>query len=141
MLHQFIISTSNNYLDNCTINLFKISRKGEGERYEKSQNLANRRLLFHGSAMSNMLGIMAQGLRIAPPEAPATGYMFGKGIYFADQFSKSAAYSQRGAQTSLMLLCEVALGQMLDLYMPCYIDPLPAGFNSVRGNGKTGANY
>jgi Poly(ADP-ribose) polymerase catalytic domain len=33
-----------------------------------------------------------QGLRIAPPEAPVTGYMFGKGIYFADMVSKSANY-------------------------------------------------
>jgi poly [ADP-ribose] polymerase len=33
-----------------------------------------------------------QGLRIAPPEAPVTGYMFGKGVYFADSSSKSANY-------------------------------------------------
>jgi len=39
--------------------------------------------------MTNLLGILGQGLRIAPPEAPATGYMFGKGIYFADMFKKS----------------------------------------------------
>ena len=31
-------------------------------------------------------------MRIAPPEAPVTGYMFGKGIYFADMVSKSANY-------------------------------------------------
>jgi poly [ADP-ribose] polymerase len=43
--------------------------------------------------MTNMLGIMSQGLRIAPPEAPTTGYMFGKGVYFADMFDKSAAYT------------------------------------------------
>ena len=36
--------------------------------------------------------ITFQGLRIAPPEAPVTGYMFGKGIYFADMVSKSANY-------------------------------------------------
>jgi len=33
-----------------------------------------------------------QGLRIAPKEAPVTGYMFGKGVYFADMSSKSANY-------------------------------------------------
>ena len=31
-------------------------------------------------------------MRIAPPEAPVTGYMFGKGVYFADMVSKSANY-------------------------------------------------
>ena len=49
-------------------------------------------LLFHGSRISNYAGILGQGLRIAPPEAPVTGYMFGKGVYFADMSSKSANY-------------------------------------------------
>ena len=29
--------------------------------------------------LTNFVGILSQGLRIAPPEAPVTGYMFGKG--------------------------------------------------------------
>ena len=49
-----------------------------------NEKLKNRKLLFHGSRISNMCGILSQGLRIAPPEAPVTGYMFGKGVYFAD---------------------------------------------------------
>lgn len=49
------------------------------------------------------------GLRIAPPEAPATGYMFGKGVYFADMFSKSAnyCYASNALTTGVLLLCEV----------------------------------
>jgi poly [ADP-ribose] polymerase len=74
--------------------VFKIERQGEGEKFAKFKNLENRRLLFHGSQMSNFLGIMGQGLRIAPPEAPTTGYMFGKGIYFADLFRKAQAYAR-----------------------------------------------
>ena len=34
------------------------------------------------------VGILSKGLLIAPPEAPVTGYMFGKGIYFADMVTK-----------------------------------------------------
>ena len=49
-------------------------------------------LLFHGSRISNYAGILGEGLRIAPPEAPTTGYMFDKGVYFADMSSKSANY-------------------------------------------------
>jgi poly [ADP-ribose] polymerase 2/3/4 len=51
-------------------------------------------------------------LRIAPPEAPATGYMFGKGIYLADMSSKSANYcfSYNSGGTGLLLLCEAELG-------------------------------
>jgi len=43
-----------------------------------------------------------------------TGYMFGKGIYFADMVSKSANYcfAQRNNPYGLLLLCEVALGNM-----------------------------
>jgi hypothetical protein len=109
------------------------------------------------------------GLRIAPPEADATGYMFGKGVYFADCFQKSismfqhsiealdvlvlirdddcidyartgeenmygrrsrhggygygygsgygqSSYGGSDSQTQLLLLCEVALGNMWELY-------------------------
>ena len=41
------------------------------------EHLGNRMLLWHGSRMSNFVGILSQALRIAPPEAPVTGYMFG----------------------------------------------------------------
>ncbi len=34
-----------------------------------------RMLLWHGSRLSNWVGILSQGLRVAPPEAPVTGYM------------------------------------------------------------------
>jgi poly [ADP-ribose] polymerase len=42
----------------------------------------------------NFLGILSQGLRIAPPEAPSTGALFGKGLYFADMFGKANSYAQ-----------------------------------------------
>ncbi|KAI8850314.1 poly polymerase catalytic domain-containing protein [Chytridium lagenaria] len=67
---------------------------------EVGQKLHNRKLLWHGSRLTNFVGILSQGLRIAPPEAPVTGYMFGKGVYFADMSSP----------TGLLLLCDVALG-------------------------------
>lgn len=35
-------------------------------------------LLWHGSRLTNWMGILGQGLRIAPPEAPVTGYMVSK---------------------------------------------------------------
>ena len=72
--------------------IFKISRKGESKRFKPFKALPNRKLLWHGSRTTNFAGILSQGLRIAPPEAPVTGYMFGKGIYFADMVSKSANY-------------------------------------------------
>ena len=52
--------------------LFAVDRDGESEEFK---DLGNRQLLWHGSRMTNWMGILSQGLRIAPPEAPMTGYM------------------------------------------------------------------
>ena len=94
-----------------SIKIFKIERKGEQEQFEQvASQIGNRKLLFHGSGISNFLGLLAQGMRIAPPEAPATGYMFGKGCYFADMLQKSLQYSA-GIKSKFLLLCDVALGK------------------------------
>jgi len=71
-------------------------------------------VLFIIIIISVSVSLSPQGLRIAPPEAPVTGYMFGKGIYFADMVSKSANYcfTSHVNSVGLMLLCEVALGNM-----------------------------
>ena len=87
-------------------------------------------LLWHGSRLTNYVGIISQGLRIAPPEAPVTGYMFGKGVYFADMVTKSAQYcwTSRENNTGLMLLCDVALGDPNELYYSnYYANELPTG--------------
>ncbi|XP_064402689.1 poly [ADP-ribose] polymerase 1-like isoform X5 [Halichondria panicea] len=96
------------------LEVFKVDREGEGKKYKPFSKLHNRQLLWHGSRKTNFVGILSQGLRIAPPEAPVTGYMFGKGVYFADMVSKSADYcsTSRSDNEGLMLLCEVALGDM-----------------------------
>ncbi|KAL7172563.1 hypothetical protein ACSBR2_032118 [Camellia fascicularis] len=57
--------------------------------FPTKKNRENRMPLWRGSHLTNFVGILSQGLRIAPPEAPATGYMLGKGVYFADLVSKS----------------------------------------------------
>ena len=94
--------------------VFKVLRHGEDKRFKPFAKFDNRMLLWHGSRLTNFVGILSQGLRIAPPEAPMTGYMFGKGVYFADMVSKSANYcwTSQSNPIGLMLLCEVALGDM-----------------------------
>jgi hypothetical protein len=54
-----------------------------------------------------------RGLRIAPPEAPTTGYRLGKGIYLADTVSKSGSYCFTDASrpAGVMMLAEAALGR------------------------------
>ncbi|KAM3962867.1 poly-(ADP-ribose) polymerase [Aphomia sociella] len=118
---------------------YKVVREGEDKRYKPFKKLHNRRLLWHGSRVTNFAGILSQGLRIAPPEAPVTGYMFGKGIYFADMVSKSANYCCVGKDNPIgvILLCEVALGDMKECKQAEYVTRLPAGRHSVWGLGRT----
>ncbi|KAI9208208.1 poly polymerase catalytic domain-containing protein [Polychytrium aggregatum] len=118
---------------------FRVKREGELERYESFKDLHNKKLLWHGSRLTNFVGILSQGLRIAPPEAPATGYMFGKGVYFADMVSKSANYcfTSPGNNTGVLLLCEVALGDMYERDYATYVTTLPNGLHSTKGCGRT----
>jgi len=118
--------------------VFEITREGEDERFKK--DIHNRQLLWHGSRLTNFVGILSQGLRIAPPEAPVTGYMFGKGVYFADMVSKSANYcfTSPANPTGILLLCDVALGTPRDLYFADYnASNLPSGCHSTKGCGRT----
>jgi len=52
-------------------------------------------------------------LRIAPPEAPHTGYLYGKGLYFSDRSGTSAGYTCPYLSNNIgtYILGEVALGK------------------------------
>ncbi|KAL5115482.1 hypothetical protein ACEQ8H_006623 [Pleosporales sp. CAS-2024a] len=129
--------------------IFRIERQGEVERFEKSEysqvvKKSNRRLLWHGSRVTNFGGILGQGLRIAPPEAPVSGYMFGKGIYLADMSSKSANYccAHSSGGTALLLLCEAELGdpmhELTDASFSAGDEAKTKGSISTWGKGSTG---
>lgn len=121
---------------------FTVNREGEAARFWPFQSLPNRKLLWHGSRATNFVGILSQGLRVAPKEAPAHGYMFGKGIYFADIVSKAANYCcvTRGSPEALLLLCEVALGNVHQVTKAKSYKRPPVGFHSVMGVGRMGVS-
>jgi poly [ADP-ribose] polymerase len=119
------------------LNIFAVDRENEAERFRK--DLHNHMLLWHGSRLTNWVGILSQGLRIAPPEAPVTGYMFGKGVYFADMVSKSANYCFTSPSNNIgcLLLCDVALGTCNEkLYADHHAEQLPPDTHSTKGCGK-----
>jgi len=107
-------------------------------------------LLWHGSRISNILGILIGGLKIAPLEAPSTGWMFGKGVYFADVIDKSMNYTSTrsdhygyGAHgrndidnLKVVLLCEVAVGESHRVIEPEDFTKAPHGYLSVQGCGR-----
>ncbi|VUC21937.1 unnamed protein product [Clonostachys rosea] len=127
--------------------IWRIERQGEKDRFDQSEYAkmdSDRRLLWHGSRCTNFGGILSQGLRIAPPEAPVSGYMFGKGIYLADMSSKSAGYCASYISNGhiLLLLCEAELGNpMQTLTQASYQAGETAkqnGMVSTWGQGNTG---
>ena len=60
------------------LQIFEVDREGEGQQFEPFKALHNRQLLWHGSRTTNFAGILSQGLRIAPPEAPVVCGGIGK---------------------------------------------------------------
>lgn len=127
--------------------IFRIERKGEKARFDSSPFAGpprDRRLLWHGSRCTNFGGILSQGLRIAPPEAPVTGYMFGKGVYLADMSSKSANYCVPHISNghALLLLCEAELGKPMQILTNALSSAgetaKAQGMLSTWGQGMTG---
>ena len=130
-------------------NVFKLSRKifDDSNKRKKGSGTntpahKNRQLLWHGSRLTNWHSILSHGLKIAPPEAPHTGFMFDKGIYTADCFSKSLQYCYGSVgQRGLMVLCDVALGNPREALHADYdaskkIGTKPQDFHSTKGVGR-----
>ncbi|KAM6918660.1 poly [ADP-ribose] polymerase 2 [Xenentodon cancila] len=142
VIDQYLQSThapTHNDYTMTVLDIFAVDRDAESSNF--LSDLHNRTLLWHGSRLSNWVGILSKGLRVAPPEAPVTGYMFGKGIYFADMSSKSANYcfANQSNHVGLLLLCEVALGDFNELLEADYeASNLPEGKHSTKGLGRTG---
>jgi hypothetical protein len=66
--------------------------------------------------------------------------MFGPGIYFADQSTKSSQYScsRFGGtinkyNTAFMFLCDIALGKIKEEQSSKYYTQPPKGYDSVKG--------
>jgi hypothetical protein len=137
-------------------NIFAIERKEERENISKWDKHGNKMLLWHGTKAENMVGILQTGFRISPPEASQTGNHFGKGLYFADNFSKSYQYThnysnhyyyhnqKKKMPKKYLLLCEVALGKMkevsqLDYNNKSYGENIPGKeFHSIKALGNNG---
>ncbi|RIV18490.1 ADP-ribose polymerase [Fibrisoma montanum] len=91
------------------------------DEYVNGQKNRKTQLLWHGSRSENWLSILKTGLVLRPANAVITGKMFGYGIYFADQFSKSLNYTSlhgsvwaKGThQEGYLAIYEVHVGKQL----------------------------
>jgi poly [ADP-ribose] polymerase len=139
LIGKYIKQTHGSTHSNYTLEVKEIFEINKQKEIARFKDVGNRQLLWHGSRITNWMGILSQGLRIAPPEAPVTGYMFGKGLYFADSSSKSANYcfATPNKPEGLLLLNEVSLGGTNDLAAADHnAHKLPKGTNSTKGVGQ-----
>lgn len=115
---------------------YALDRASEAKTYHRWETLHNKQLLWHGTQMANVVGILTNGLCINPIIPVAiTGKMFGQGLYFANVPTKSAGYLRISSGIGAMFLCEVALGNMYELKHSQNVI-LPSGKHSVKGLGR-----
>lgn len=119
-------------------NVWKIERQPEHKAFNK--NVGNHKLLFHGSAAKNWVGILSRGLLL--PKIVVTlgvhrtdaGWL-GGGIYFGDAACTSMAYAAPSKHgTRFMTVATVALGKMKDFSKITYgLKEPPSGYDSCHG--------
>jgi poly [ADP-ribose] polymerase len=90
----------------------EISDMQEAWRCE-GEKVGNIMRLWHGTSHSNLLSILKKGLII--PQKYTNGWMFGQGLYFANQSTKSLNYaagywSGNVVKRCFMFLADVSLG-------------------------------
>lgn len=122
--------------------VWQIQSKGQTGYRRTMDSIGNIQPLFHGSRASNIMGICKKGLLLRPPGAYVTGSMFGNGLYFADQSTKSSQYatarfggsSSTYDNTYFMFIAEVALGKIMKYQnAQTHLVEAPRGYHSVQG--------
>ena len=71
--------------------IYKITQSVNDKNFNLN-NYENRYIFFHGTKVENVIGILSQGLKIAPVQAINTGKSYGTGIYLSDNFTCSLTY-------------------------------------------------
>lgn len=99
--------------------------------------------LFHGTRSANMVGILSSNIKMPKTlssNIPRAGAMFGDGLYFASDCTKSANYSfgtwvgrANKYPTAFLFICEVALGNVHKVNSGYPFREAPMGYHSVMG--------
>ena len=87
------------------------------ERANFRSDIGNRMLLWHGSVLTNFGGILSQGLKIAPPEAPVVSSKIGIHTIFVSLennhnciFANRKVHSSREAHERKLQDCDFNFG-------------------------------
>ncbi|XP_072540673.1 protein mono-ADP-ribosyltransferase PARP3 [Salminus brasiliensis] len=115
------------------VDVWKVDREKEAERFRENDALQNRKLLWHGTNVAVVAAILKSGLRIMPH----SGGRVGQGIYFASENAKSAGYVCPSNRIGIMFLNEVALGREHTITADDYsLKKAPDSYDSVVARGR-----
>lgn len=123
------------------LNAFQVNQKNAPPF--NPRGIHNCRHFFHGSRSANIVGILSSYLKLPSDlgsDIIRTGAMFGPGIYFASESSKSFNYSMgtwagrpNKYKSAFLFICEVAMGEVYKTTSPQYFTKPPVGYHSVMG--------
>ncbi|WP_146039472.1 MULTISPECIES: WGR domain-containing protein [unclassified Variovorax] len=128
------------------VRAFRVTIGSMARAFENDgMKVGNVQRLWHGTRAYNVLSILKQGL-IVPKSGGSyniTGRMFGDGLYFSDQSTKSLAYSRGDWSRSqgidnrcFMFLADVAMGRAMTPSGPNARAQYPAkGYDSTFAKG------
>ncbi|XP_035008750.1 protein mono-ADP-ribosyltransferase PARP3 [Hippoglossus stenolepis] len=133
IIETYLKVTAGDYGKPKIMDVWEVDRATEGEHFSEHDSLENRRLLWHGTNIAVVAAILKSGLRIMPH----SGGRVGRGIYFASENCKSAAYVRTSKNTGVMFLSEVALGKECTITKDnSSLKKAPAGYDSVVARGS-----
>ena len=127
--------------------VWAVRREEEHARY-KGEAIGNEKLLFHGSRLSNWVGLLSRGI-LMPKLVVQMGVRrtdagwLGHGIYFGDAACTSAFYAAPGRRgTKLLTVARVALGKKAEFKKITYgLTAPPEGHDSCHGVRGPGSQF
>lgn len=140
-IENYVRNTESNH-HNVHLNVKQIFTVKQKNAPTFDSSPGNVKELFHGTRSANMIGILPTNLKLPQQltNVVITGAMYGPGLYFADQSTKSSQYScsrfggtTNKYKTAFMFLAEVALGRVKKEETSHYYLSAPKGYDSVMG--------
>ncbi len=120
------------------VNVFTLKRPAEHAAFRT--DIGNEQLLFHGSRITNWVGILSRGMLMPKIVVSLGGNRtdagwLGNGLYFADAACASAFYTTAGKKlTRFLAVARVALGEVKDYTKITYgLNAPPPGYHSTHG--------
>jgi len=98
-------------------NIYEVQHGPKESAPKLFRDCHNHMMLFHGTTKANLLSILEDGMQVKPTNAAFyNGSAFGEGIYLADSFKFASQYASEhnSEKTYFVLVCEVALGNVMN---------------------------